>query len=195
MPASTMKCKLTYLEEVLGMMPTGDLREYLTQNAPTQAAVDEEMGALPAERDLVTVFPRFEDERPFFWDFQVKGMFKDTCGMLHRVPGTLSADLKAYKKVIDGIIFVHPRKCPITLVEGGIIGKCQRTLRAKTSQGERIAIAESESVPVGSFLEFEVELLDSRLEDTVKEWLDYGSKRGMGQWRNSGKGIYSWQQV
>lgn len=31
-------------------------------------------------------------------------------------------------------------------------------------------------------------------EDTVREELDYGRLRGIGQWRNSGKGRFEWEE-
>ena len=62
-------------------------------------------------------------------------------------------------------------------------------------QGERVSIAKSESVPAGSTAEFEIECLDPKLEDMVRECLDYGTKRGLGQWRNSGKGRYEWEEL
>ena len=75
------------------------------------------------------------------------------------------------------------------------MGNCQRPLRASTAQGERIALAHSEAVPVGSFIEFEITLLDEAHEKAVVEWLDYGRLRGLGQWRNSGKGRFKWEEV
>jgi len=29
----------------------------------------------------------------------------------------------------------------------------------------------------------------------IHQWLDYGKLRGLGQWRNSGKGIFEWQEI
>lgn len=31
--------------------------------------------------------------------------------------------------------------------------------------------------------------------ETVREWLDYGQLRGLFQWRNSGKGRFTWEEV
>jgi hypothetical protein len=31
--------------------------------------------------------------------------------------------------------------------------------------------------------------------NAVKEWLDYGELRGLGQWRNSGKGKFKWEEI
>ena len=32
-----------------------------------------------------------------------------------------------------------------------------------------------------------------RLQKLVLEWLDYGKLRGLGQWRNSGKGRFTYE--
>ena len=37
-------------------------------------------------------------------------------------------------------------------------------------------------------------LLDDGLEPALREWLDYGRRRGIGQWRNSGKGSFEWRE-
>ena len=52
-----------------------------------------------------------------------------------------------------------------------------------------MSLANSEEIPAGSTCEFEILLMDESLENAVLEWLDYGVLRGIGQWRNSGKGV------
>ena len=101
-----------------------------------------------------------------------------------------SSKLTAYKKIIDGLIFVQPREIPIRF--DGEVGICQRPLRAQTLQGERVALAMSEEIPAGAEIEFDVVCLADENEATVREWLDYGILRGSGQWRNSGKGRFSY---
>lgn len=102
-----------------------------------------------------------------------------------------SGKLTAYKKVIDGLIFVQPRMIPIHV--NGEITECQRPLRAQTAQGERVSLANSEQIPAGSTCEFEIVLLDDSHEKVVREWLDYGVLRGIGQWRNSSKGRFEYE--
>lgn len=75
------------------------------------------------------------------------------------------------------------------------MGYCSRPLRAMTMQGERVSIAKSESVPAGSTLTFTLLILDDKLEDVVTECMNYGILRGMGQWRNSGKGRFTYEAV
>lgn len=59
-------------------------------------------------------------------------------------------------------------------------------------QGERVALAMSEQIPAGATAEFDIEVMNDEHLPAVLEWLDYGSKRGIGQWRNSGKGRFTY---
>lgn len=197
--AETMKVRLTLTEEILGMMPSNEkvYEEYIASNAPDQLTMQEEIEENGIEEVAAkgrTVFPRLEDGTPFLWDYQIRGMFKDSMGMLRRMPGSASSKRKAYKKEVDGLIFVAPRKIPIHM-DGGQKGICERPLRASTPQGERVALASSETCPEGSYLEFTIQLLDPGLRAVVEECLDYGILRGLGQWRNSGKGTFLWEEV
>ena len=76
---------------------------------------------------------------------------------------------------------------------GGELGNCQRPIRTTGPQGERVALANSETIPAGSSITFEIILFDEDHEDVVTEWLNYGKWRGLAQWRNSGKGRFTWQ--
>lgn len=204
-----LTAKLTTFEPILGTSPNNaDIyREFIASKAPDASTVEDEVAAVGADSVAekgTTVFPRDENDRPFFWDYQIKGMFKDACQMLARVPGkdengkkiksgNESAKLTAYKKVIDGLIFVQPRKIPIQF--DGEIEICQRPLRAQTAQGERVALAASEQIPAGSEIEFSVICLNDEHVKAVREWLDYGFLRGLGQWRNSGMGRFTWEEL
>ena len=194
----TMHVRLTFDEPLLATSPANSeiYREFIGSKAPDAASVEDEVAALGAdavaERGM-TVFPRLEDGTPFLWDYQIQGFFKDACGVLRKVPGKRSAKIKAYKKEIDGLIFPQPRRIPLAL--SGPVRECQRPLRAQTAQGERVSLAMSEEVPEGSAVEFDVVCLDDGQADNVREWLDYGALRGIGQWRNSGKGRFTWEEL
>ena len=75
------------------------------------------------------------------------------------------------------------------------MGVCQRPLRGQTPQGERIALASSESIPAGATMEFTITCMLDNQEAAIREWLDYGKWRGIGQWRNSGKGRFTWEEI
>lgn len=170
---------------------------FVASKAPDAPSMAEEVAALgvdEVEGRAITVFPRDGEGEPVLWDYQIKGFFKDACSMLRRVKGTESSKLKAYKKLIDGLVFVEPRQIRLVLPDGEDMTECQRPLRAQTAQGERIALAHSEECPEGTTCEFEVMLLNETLEPAVREWLDYGELRGIGQWRNSGKGRMVWRE-
>lgn len=191
--------KLTLTEEALGTMPSdSEIHDrFIASKAPDAKSRNEEVTDLIETEGLdaaiergMTVFAKLEDGTPFLYDYQIKGFFKDACGMLRRSKDTKSAKMTAYKKVIDGNIFVTERRVPFTIPEGGEIGVCQRPLRAQTAQGERVSLASSETVPEGSTLTFGILCMNDSDVATVKEWLAYGKIRGLSQWRNSGKGRF-----
>lgn len=193
-----IKVKLTFIEPILGTSPANDevYREFIGSKAPDAASVEDEVAALGADAVAekgMTVFPRMEDGTPFLYDYQIKGFFKDTCGGLRKVEGTKSSKIKAYKKEIDKLIFPEPRCIPFQF--DGEITECQRPLRAQTMQGERVSLAMSEQIPAGATVEFTVVCLCDDHEKAVREWLDYGKYSGIGQWRNSGKGRFTWEEV
>ena len=193
----TLKVKLTFTEPILGGAPADPeiYSTYIAANAPDAKSMEEEIEALGAdavEEKKMTVFGRSPEGEPCIWNYHIEGFFKDACGMLRKISGTESSKIKSYKKVIDGLIFVQPRQ--ITIHLNGEIGNCQRTLRAQTMQGDRTALASSEEAPAGSWIEFDVECYDAAHVKAVREWLDYGERRGIGQWRNSGKGRFRWEE-
>lgn len=200
---NTLTVKLTFMEGILGTSPNDEdiYKNFIIDKAKANGAEitmdteNAEVAALPLDEQIekgMTVFPRTEDGKPFLYDYQVKGFFKDTCGMLKRVPGTESSKVKAYKKEIDGLIFVSPRQIVFDNAEMDI---CQRPLRAQTMQGERVALAMSEEIKAGATIVVTFSYYLDSQEKLIREWLDYGQLRGIGQWRNSGKGRFTWEEV
>ena len=121
----TLKVRLTFTEPLLGTWPANQnvAREYIASKGPDAATIEDEVAALGADAaadKAMTVFPRNEAGQPILYDYQVKGFFKDSCGMLGRIGGkdekgkkravNESGKLTAYKKIIDGLIFVGPRQ-------------------------------------------------------------------------------------
>lgn len=193
-----IRVRITLTDEALGMMPTDkDLHEtYIASKAPSAPSIAEEIESVGVEgvvEKQKTVFPKLPDGTPFWFDYQIRGMFKDAIGMLRRAGGSACGKVKNYKKVVDGLLFVKERKIPIRM--SGPMGDCQRPIRTQSPQGERTAIAHSEAVPAGSTAEFTLQLFSPDLEPVVRECLDYGVYRGMGQWRNSGKGRFTWEII
>ena len=203
----TARIKLTFLEPVLGSSPNNEeiYTEFIGSKAEDAPSLAEEVAALGddvvAEKGT-TVFPRDNDGTPIFWSYQIEGFFKGTCGFLRTVPGTLSSKLKAYKKEIDGRIFVAGDESPtnktgrkIRINNAFPMDLYQRPLRAQTAQGERVSLACSERIPEGANCEFNVTCLIDDDTKMVEEWLDFGRRNGMGQFRNSGAGRFAWEKV
>lgn len=200
---NTIKVRLTFTEGILGTCPNDEdvyKRYIVNKGRDLGADIPEsleisEIEALPVDEQIekgMTVFPRTDDGKPFLYDYQIKGFFKDTCGMLKKVPGTKSSKVKAFKKEIDGLIFPMERQI---VFENAELDVCQRPLRAQTMQGERVALAMSEEIKAGCSVTFSINYFLPEQGDLIREWLDYGAFRGIGQWRNSGKGRFVWKEV
>ena len=193
----TLKVKVTFTEQILGTASNNPEihEEFIASKAPDVPSMEEEVAAVGVEEvfdKAMTVFPRNAEGRPIAWDYQWKGFFKDACGMLRKVPDSECGNVKAFKKEIDGLIFVSPRQIPIEF--DGEMGICQRPLRAQTAQGERVALASSESIPAGATMTFDINMLAPKThEKAIKEMLNYGILRGFGQWRNSGVGRFRYE--
>lgn len=198
------KVRVTFMEEVLGTA-SGDPElhdTYIASKAPDALSREEEVAALGVGDVIekgMTVFPRLEDGTPFVWDYQFRGFIKEAIKNIKKhFPKSECAKVKANKMTVDNAIFVNPRKIPIHFPENDHrVGDCQRPLRASTAQGERIAIAHSETVPAGSYIDVSIVLcpelgkgIDAK--EVIRECLDYGQLKGFGQWRNSGKGRFTW---
>ncbi|KKK99145.1 hypothetical protein LCGC14_2635660, partial [marine sediment metagenome] len=167
------------------------VEDFIANNHP-DGIQDDEIDAIPDQVEKSsTYFSRNPDKDLILWDYQIKGFFKDACSMMLRV--TKVKELRAYKKIIDGLIFVKPRKIHLSLSKD--LTFTERPLRAATAQGERIALARSETAPIGTTITIEILLLKPSLVKYIKNWLDYGILRGLGQWRNSGMGRFTWEEV
>lgn len=196
--AKEMKVRLTFINPILGSANSNkDIHsDFIASKAPDAKSMKEEIEAIgveAVEEKQMTVFPRMSDGTPHLWDYQIRGFFKHACGMLKNADKTESSKIKAYKKFIDGLVFVNERKIP--LIFEGEVQNMQRPLRASTMQGERVALANSEMLPAGTTCEFTIKTLKEDLIPTIKEWLDYGELNGLGQWHNSGAGAFRWEEV
>lgn len=163
----------------------------------------------------------YTENLPYYYNYQIRGFFKDSCGLLTRAEdtdengkklgATESAKLKAYKKVIDGGIFVFPRRIAIdipefsladdgvTMVpsrdEEGNLPILSRSLRTSGPSGERVALAASEVIPAGSRIKFTIGMTSLKFKPAVIEWLNYAVVHGISGWRNSGLGICRWREI
>ena len=181
--------------------------DYIASKAPDAKSKEEEVAAIGVdgvEEKAMTIFPKDENGNPIIWNYQIKGFFKEACSMLQRMKGESCAKescaIKAYKKIIDGVIEPSGspdgtnRKIPLIIPDGQKIGNLQRPLRGQTAQGERIALANSEMLPAGTMAEFYV-ITPNAYEKAIIEWLNYGRFHGISQWRNAGFGRFSYEML
>lgn len=195
-----LNVKLTFQEPLLGTLPGSEdlYMDYIATKVPEdeRTKIEDEVAALGVDavaEKKMTVFPKLPDGSPFVYDYQVRGFFKGSCGALRKISKARSAKLKAYKKEVDQLIFVYPRKIPIQL--SGDMDVISRPLRAAAPQGDRVAIAASESAPAGSSIALQIICFDDNDMKIVREWLEYGMFNGLGQWRNSGMGRFTWEEI
>jgi hypothetical protein len=182
-------CEFT--EPLLGTVPK-DPKLYETYlQSKTDAETDDELETVPDDPEAVGTGFHEHDGKPILYNYTIKGFFKDACSCLRRVPKTQSAALKAHKKVIDGLIFVEPRRIVID-TGGKELSRIERPLRAQTAQGDRVALARSDAAPPGSIITFQILALNVP-EKLLREWLEYGALRGLGQWRNADYGRFSYE--
>lgn len=169
---------------------TKDLIQTLEDDAATS---DDE--APNAQKEIpLTIFLK-ENGRPYLLSHMFKGLLKSAYRALHRCDGNeplakRTHALSAGVQVIDTGIFPQPKKIFLELPEGAQMGYCMRSLRAKTAQGDRIALALSESLPAGTKCHIEFLILSDTWEGILQNWMLYGQLSGIGQWRNSGKGAF-----
>lgn len=190
--------RLTFTESILGTAPANDAiyADFIGSKAPDAETLEEEVAALGADSVAekgMTIFSKTEDGTPFLYDYHIKGFMKSAAAALRKLPGTESSKVKAFKKVIDTMIFPAPRQ--ILFENYGTIGRIERSLRADTPQGPRVGLACSEEIQAGATVTFSIYLLDPGMEKLVKEWLDYGKWYGIGQWRNASHGRYMWDEL
>lgn len=194
----TYDVHLEFVEAVLGTASSDpEIHErFIASKAPDAKKMAEEIAELgvdAVEDRATTKFPHMEDGMPFLWDYQLKGFCKDACRMLRYDTKTASKKVTNYLKKIDGCVFPTPRRIALHIPDGMDATSCQRPLRAQTAQGERIALANSEELPAGTWCDFKVSTLidDATFQKAIIEWFQYGYFRGIGQWRNSGKGRFA----
>ena len=204
-----MKVELTFTEPLLGTLAGNkELAEkFIANKHPQGHSAEDEMEAIENLDESLskasTIFPRGDrNGRPFIWNYQVKGFFKSACEAMISTKTMTKEELKKfnltnylYKKTIDQLIFVNPRRIFLQMESNGELQFNERPLRGQTMRGERVALARSEMAPAGTKIEIEVICLNSKLNDFICRWLDYGALLGMGQWRTSGMGTFTWRKL
>ena len=197
-----MKVKIELLEDMLGTACQNKEvhEEFIASKSKDADKMREELESLPADELMekaVTVFHRDADGMPILFDYQFKGFIKEAVGILLEIGdkenkvGKTKLSKWTYKRIVDNFVFVTPRIIRLAPVSG----ICTRPLRADTMKGERVSLASSEFISAGVKFGVEIKTLTPALDDLMMKCLDYGALKGLGQWRNSGKGRFKWEKV
>lgn len=205
-----MKKKLIieFTENLLGTL-TGNKEaatEFILGKNPNGVAMDEaevvaDMGE--ALTKGTTYFPT-DGKGVFLWDYQVKGFIKEAARSLAMTDQYSKEDLKrmglssfgpTMGKKLDALVFVNPRKIYLDLPRGSQLGFLERPLRAQTMQGERVALARSQTAPAGTKIEVEVITFNEAIDAFIMDCFEYGKYHGMGQWRNSSAGRFIYRET
>lgn len=163
----------------------------------------EECGMLPADMDKrnLTVFLRNKKYEICVCDYVIKGFLKEAGTALKSELGIANI-----KSKIDNYVLITPTYLtidrdgePLDVTDYDL----ERPLRAMTMQGPRVSVTASECIDPDWSITFTVNLLEN--EKTVKSapltmkaietMLDYGSFKGLGQWRNGQNGRFEWERV
>ena len=195
-----MKVKITFTEPLLGTLSGNKeiAEEFIISKHP-EGHSEEESDSIPEVLEKSSTGFARDGDSLMLWDYQFKGFFKEACEQMIYSGTMTKEELKKfrltgylYKKTIDKQIFVMPRKIHLKLPENEKPTFIERPLRGETMRGERICLARSESVPIGTELNIEVVCLNKKLEPFVEKWLTFGALFGMGQWRTGGYGRFDW---
>lgn len=188
---------VTFREPLLGAVPKNEniYAAHIASKAPhmDDDLLEEELESIEDLEEKGWTGFHTDDDGPFLFDYVVKGYLKEACGMLRRASGTRSSNVRAYKKIIDGLVFVGERKIHLEIPDGEELFELERSLRASTPQGERVALARSDAAPAGTSMTFSLKVLGQVNEPLLKEWFDYGELRGFGQWRNATYGAFTYE--
>jgi hypothetical protein len=213
MNVDVLKGRLVFLEPILGTKALDPkvFESYLN----SVAAADESAAAEQTAKQLAdqkekagtTVFHR-DDKGLFLWNYQLAGFLKEAGDAIRQCNKGGGEDTEDQKKSkgkkwgsirskVDNFVKVRPRMLYI-LREGANIVKAdsvlERPLRANTMQGPRVSLARSEVINAGATISFEVHVMQNSpvTLDMIREVLDYGAWKGLGQWRNAEWGTFKW---
>lgn len=205
----TRTYKLTGITPLLGSQPANpDVRTaYIESKAPDPTAATEEENQLLARSQLdektLTVFLRDtdNDDAILLLDYVVLGYLKSAIDMLKAQNGVLAAGGK-----VDKYVFAAPRKLYITRDGEKIYDEdavLERPLRARTMQGDRVALTASEQIMDPWEITVELTLLPNGgtksskaiTWEVIEQALSLGRMKGLGQWRNGGYGRFLCERV
>lgn len=210
---TTRTYKLVGITPMLGSNPANPdiYSEFVAIKAAQIERAQAETEMLPTAEELnmkvedikkqgLTVFLR-DNGHLVIGNHVIKGFIKSALLTLKDQVGIAAA-----KSKVDNLVFVEPSFIPI-MRDGKPIDKAdgynERSLRADTMQGPRVSLVSSEEVQAPWELTVQISLLENKGSaksnpvtwEMIETALLYGRFKGLGQWRNSGKGSFTFERI
>ena len=200
----TKKFRLRGVTEILGSLPASNaiFTQFIASKAPKEELMEEEADFVSLEEKGTTVFARNPQTKELMLlDYQVKGLLKEGINVLKA-----DNEIGAGRKKTDNYVFVFPRYIPIKRNGVSLLDEdemYERPLRCQTMQGERVSLASSEMIRDPWEITIEIMLLNNKgtkasaplTWNAIKQALNYGHFKGLGQFRNGGFGRFEWEEI
>lgn len=191
MKSETEEVKIRFTSEMLGTVPKDPdvykayIQDKAAEQYPENKDIQDEVNNVDrVEEKGWTGFHRDENGL-FIYDYMIKGFIKAATETL--MENGAVKKIPAYKKWIDRMVFIFPRKIYFGKMEADRV--IERPIRVMIAQGPRVSLIRSDAVDAGTEITFTVEILNNSKgvnKNLVKEALEYGRYVGLGQWRGSG---------
>jgi len=186
--------KIILIEQMLGTIPKNKdvyARFIATKlQGITEGQLNEEIEGIPEEIENTgwTGF-RTDNNGIFVYDYFIKGFLKEAGNILKD-----SLGVPALRSKIDNLVFVFPRKIYIGEKPDGLL---ERPIRVQTMQGPRVSVVRSDFVNEGTIINCSLKVIGSRVinEKILRSILDYGSLKGLGQFRNGSYGRFNYELI
>lgn len=200
MERKLMKVEIEFTEPLLGTVPQSKdiYTNYIASLAPKPSLADEEIETVEDVEDKGWTGFHTDKDGPFLYDYQIKGFLKEAANILKQ-----ELNIKQAKSRVDNYVFVFPRRVHFKGLADANLVPLERPLRGMTPRGERVTLVRSDQVPVGTTIQFEILILPNPkgkessaiTVDVVEKLLDFGTLKGIGQWRNGGYGRFTWNKI
>lgn len=198
--------EITFTRELLGSVPSDPdvYRNFVASKGAEDGVepedLEEEIADVP-EAGGESGWTGFltDGNGAYLSDHVVIGFMKAAAKALRRIKGTESSKVRAYRQVLNDLVHVKEEKIYLELPDGEGFDELCRSLRASTPQGDRVALACSQTAPRGTKIRFTLQIVSGNesspavSQTWLEEIFDYGAFLGFGQWRNAGHGRFEYK--
>lgn len=194
MKAKEISVTITLTEPMLGTVPKNpEIYKQFIESKKPAAKEDDESETVPEGIPNETGF-HSDEHGVFIYDYLFKGFMKAALKTLKKMSDSDASAIAHNMRIMNEYINVTPRRLYLHLPENESVSELHRPLRAQTALGERVTLVNSDIVPVGTTLKLQIKFFEVDGMDihVIKDILDYGAIKGLGQWRNASYGRFSY---